>query len=79
MTTSDGNPLTGDTTSPDVRHLLEVARGHLDNRRHAPTPTRPPTYLPIIHEPCIMGQCGGCTAHTCRTRTTLTGPAQETT
>lgn len=76
MTATDGDPLTGDPTTPTVRHLLELVKGGAIPTSHA---TRALNITPIIHEPCIMGQCGGCTAHTCRTRTTLTGPAQETT
>lgn len=65
MTAVDGDPLTGDPTGPDVRHLLAIVRPAI-----RPTP-RP---VPVIHEPCGLGQCGGCTASRCRTRANSTGP-----
>jgi hypothetical protein len=55
MTALDGNPLTGDDlTMAAVRAAV------------SPRPT--PRPVPVIHEPCGVGQCGGCSSRGCVTR-----------
>lgn len=59
MTAVDGDPLTGDPTDPTVRHLLALVRPRI---RPTPTP------VPVIHEPCGLTQCGGCSSRGCVSR-----------
>lgn len=73
MTAVDGDPLTGDPTGPDVRHLLDIV-----TRRTAQEATRviaaAITPVPVIHEACGVGLCGGCSSRGCVTRANATGP-----
>lgn len=66
MTTSDGNPLTGDVQAPDVRHLVELVKGAIARPAEAARALRVP--VPVIHEPCGLTQCAGCTATACVSR-----------
>jgi hypothetical protein len=74
MTTIDGDPLTGDPTGPDVRHLLAGISPRAPGMRPALVPPHPGTRarlappVPVIHEACGLGQCGGCSSRTCVSR-----------
>lgn len=71
MTAVDGDPLTGDPTGPDVRHLLDiVTRRTVQEAKRALVASITP--IPVIHEPCGLGQCGGCNSRGCVTRKTAT-------
>lgn len=76
MTALDGDPLTGDPTDPDVRWLLKIIPARAGNATKALSrvPAAPHTPVPVIHEPCGLGQCGGCTARGCRTRANTPAP-----
>lgn len=65
MTAVDGDPLTGDPTGPEVRHLLRIipAREISDDVMVGHS-----FGIPEIHEACGLGQCGGCSSKGCRTR-----------
>ncbi len=83
MTAVDGDPLTGDPTGPDVRHLLAGISPRAPGMRPALVPPHPGTRarlapsVPVIHEACGLGQCGGCSSRTCVSRrATLSPPGQ---
>jgi hypothetical protein len=64
VTAVDGDPLTGDPGAADVRHLLDIVKGVKEQSAKRVLLAT----IPVIHEPCGVGQCGGCSSRGCVTR-----------